>query len=306
MKGLVARARQHPRVSLGVMAGILLVVASVALPPGSVRQAGAANSQVGRVHADAQPTHGKIFVLVIGTDARHGNPTVANGDALHLVGVNTHTMKAGVLNFPRDCWVNIPGHGTGKINSSLADGGPKLVAKTIESITHIKIDYYLMTGFNGFQGALHSLGNLRIVIPTNVEDRGFSGANLQAGVHYLPGYKVLQYARARHPFPHGDLDRTNHQGDILKALQRKLVGEVSHNPGSLMKWIAVAQKYTLEDLSAAELFHLGILASQIKPHDIGNVNVPVSLGSVGAASVDFIKDSEASRIYSRFRKNASL
>jgi LCP family protein required for cell wall assembly len=307
MTRIASILRRRPRLALGAaLACAVILVGSVLPLAGGDRPAAAAAFAVGRVHKQFQPNDGKVFVLVIGSDARQGNPTAANGDAIHLLGINTRTMKGGILNFPRDCWVSIPGHGTGKINSSLARGGPELMVRTIESLTGMHIDYWLMTGFEGFQGAVHALGNLRMTIPTNVYDVGYSGANLKAGTYTLPAYKVLQYARARHPFPHGDLDRSRHQANILLALLAKLRSQVESNPGVLMKWIAVARKYTNENLSAEELFRLGILASQVRRKDVGNVNVPVGLGSVGAASVDFIQTGQARSIYRRFKEKGSL
>lgn len=309
MRELRRALRRRPRMTLAIVLTAVVAVLATLLPGGrSGDRAAAALAAVtvGRVHKQFQPNHGKIFVLVVGTDARTGNPLVANGDAIHLVGINTKTMKAGVLNFPRDCWVNIPGHGSGKINSSFSAGGPELMAKTVESLTGIHIDYWLVTAFQGFQGALEHLGVLKIHIPYDINDRGYSGAVLQAGTQKLPGWKVLQYARARHTLPHGDLARTKHQGQILVALLRKLRTEVGRSPGSLMRWIAVARRFTRENLPPDDLFRLGILASQVRPHDVGNVNVPVTLGSVGPASVDFIRDAAAHRIYARFKEHASL
>jgi hypothetical protein len=53
------------------------------------------------------------------------------------------------------------------------------------------------------------------------------------------------------------------------------------------------------------MFKLGVLASQVKAKNVGNVTVPVSVGSAGAASVVFIS-SGARSIYQRFREKASL
>jgi hypothetical protein len=59
------------------------------------------------------------------------------------------------------------------------------------------------------------------------------------------------------------------------------------------------------NISAREIFRLGILTSQVKPSMVKNVTVPVSLGSVGAASVVFIQPG-AHSIYARFKKKGSL
>jgi hypothetical protein len=69
--------------------------------------------------------------------------------------------------------------------------------------------------------------------------------------------------------------------------------------------MAVARQHARLNIPAREMFRLAVLTSQVRPHDVGNVTVPVSLGSVGAASVVFIQP-EAHSIYARFRRTASL
>jgi LCP family protein required for cell wall assembly len=281
---------------------VIAILASIValLPAIGPRRSAAAPLLAGRVHAEYQPNHGKIFILVIGSDARSGNPDGANADAIHIVGINTHTMKGGILNFPRDSWVN-----GSKINSSMLRGGPLNLAQTLESLTGIHLDYWVMTGFFGFTHIVRALDGLKMHIPTEVHDAGFSGANLNAGTQVLAPGQALAYVRARHPFRDGDLARTTHQADLLLALLRKFKGNVADGPASLLRWISVARQYTRLDIPPQEMFHLAILASQLSATDIGNVTVPASLGMVGAASVVYISPS-AHSIYARFRKHASL
>jgi polyisoprenyl-teichoic acid--peptidoglycan teichoic acid transferase len=259
---------------------------------------------VGRLHKSYQPTSGKLFVLVIGSDARSGNPNL-RADALHLVGLNTKTMRGGILNFPRDSWVPIPGRGSGKINEALYLGGPELQARTVESLTGIKIDYYVLTGFQGFQSIVKALGGVRIRIRRGIFDPGGSGAKIKAGTKELNPPSALAFVRTRKAFPHGDIDRTTNQGRFLLALLRQLRSEVSANPAALLKWIATGKQHTRLNISITETFRLAVLASQVSPQKVGNVTVPVSLGSVGAASVVFISPA-AKKIYRRFKKTGSL
>jgi LCP family protein required for cell wall assembly len=260
---------------------------------------------IGRVHSRFQPEDGKIFVLVIGNDARSGNPDRALADAIHIAGINTKSMRGGILNFPRDCWVDIPGYGSAKINESLFAGGPEKVAETIEHLTGIRLDYWVMVGFEGFEDLIKGVGAIKMRIPSPVYDIGGSGAHLDAGVQHLTYWEALSYVRTRHPFPHGDIDRTTNQASFLIAMLRNLQHDVKRNPAALLKWMSVTRDVTRLNVSPRELFKLGILASQVKPGNIRNVTVPVSLGMVGAASVDYISGS-ASSIYSKFKKNASL
>jgi polyisoprenyl-teichoic acid--peptidoglycan teichoic acid transferase len=282
----------------------ILVGVVVALFPnvGDVPSSAAAIS-IGRVHARFQPIKGKLFVLVIGNDARQGNPNGALADAIHLVGIDTTTMKAGILNFPRDCWVNIPGIGMDKINASLLHGSPELVARTVESLTGIRIDYWVMTGFGGFYGIVKKLGKIAVQVPQDLYDPSGSGADLSAGRHKLGPLQALSFVRDRHDFPNGDVDRTANQAAFLVDLLKTMRRDVARRPVSLLKWIAVARRYTRLDISLGELFRLAILASDVSPQHVHSVTVPVTFGFEGAESVVFISPA-ASSIYSRFKKKA--
>ncbi|MGH2791608.1 MAG: LCP family protein [Actinomycetota bacterium] len=259
----------------------------------------------GRVHQDFQPRDGKVFVLIIGNDARSGNPDRSRADAIHLAGINTRTMKGGVLNFPRDSYINIPGSGSGRINEALYRGGPELVVRSVESLTGIRIDYWLMTGFVGFQKAIEDLGRVPMKINQGIYDQGGSGAKIPAGTEWLYGASSLAYVRTRKAFAGGDIARTTNQGKYLLALLRKLRTDIERNPASMFEWMGVARKWTRLDIPPDELFRLAVLASQVKPGDVGNVTVPVTVGSAGAASVVFIQP-EANSIYSRFKAKGSL
>jgi polyisoprenyl-teichoic acid--peptidoglycan teichoic acid transferase len=284
---------------------LLLISVVVGLVPAWGDQGRGSKVLFGRAHDDYQPSRGKLFVLVIGNDARSGNPDRSRADAIHIVGVNTRTMKAGILNFPRDSWVNIPGSGSGRINEALYRGGPQLLVKTIESITHIKIDYWVMTGFQGFQGLIRDIGRVRMFIPKDIYDPTGSGARLQRGAQNLGPINLLAYVRTRHSFSTGDFARSKHQADALIAMLRKLHEEVGRTPGTLLHWIGAVQHHTRLNVGPADLFRLGVLATQMPVRRVGNVTVPGSAGSAGAASVVFLSPS-AGRIYARFKRHASL
>jgi polyisoprenyl-teichoic acid--peptidoglycan teichoic acid transferase len=258
----------------------------------------------GRVHKTFHPNKGKIFVLIIGSDARHGNPNL-RADAIHIAGINTRTMRGGILNFPRDSWVNIPGHGSAKINEALNRGGPQLLARTLEHETGIRIDYWVMVGFQGFERIIHRLGPVQMRLARPIYDAGGSGARLRAGKQRLRPAEALAFVRTRKAFSAGDIARTTNQGRFLLALLRKLRSNVETKPATLLKWMAVARENTRLNLSPEDMFRLAILTSQVSPRRVGNVTVPVSLGSVGAASVVFISQA-ANRLYRRFERKGSL
>jgi LCP family protein required for cell wall assembly len=287
-------------------AGLLMLVIAIAISATSlVATPHAAELIVGRVHEEYQPTDGKVFILVIGNDARAGNPLNSRSDAIHIVGINSKTLRGGILNFPRDSWVPIPGYGTSKINEALYHGGPDLLAQTLENLTGIRLDYWVMVGFEDFRKIIQGLGGVKMTLPTAVHDPTGSGASLRAGTQVLGGHQSLAYLRTRHSFGGGDISRTTNQGTFLKALLRKLRAQTDRSPAALLRWMSITQRYARYDLSADEMLRLGVTATKIKPSTVGNVTVPVSVGSVGAASVVFISPS-AQGIYERFRENGEL
>jgi LCP family protein required for cell wall assembly len=244
-------------------------------------------------------------VLVIGNDARAGNPDRSRADALHVVGLDTKTMRGGILNFPRDSWVNIPGHGAGRINEALYLGGPRLLAATVESVTGIRLDYWVMTGFEGFIRIVRGIGQVPLRVRQDIYDPTGSGANLKAGQDWLDAHESLAFTRTRKVLPGGDVDRTTNQGRFLLALLGKLRTRVARDPGTVLDWIAIARRNTRLDMTPEESFRLGVLATQVRPRDVGNVTVPVSIGSVGSASVVFISPG-AGPIFTRFARTARL
>ena len=287
--------------ALGALIALVCVLVPIVGRPAGTE---AAALTIGRVHESFQPTEGKIFILVIGSDARAGNPIRSRADAVHIVGINTENMRGGILNFPRDSWVNAPGVGSTKLTEALYHGGPVVLAKTLEQLTGIRIDYWVMTAFEGFQGIIKDLDGVKIRLAQDVYDSG-SGAKLDKGTQVLGFRASLAYNRSRKAFAGGDVARTTNQGDFLIALLRKLRDDVARDPTRLLDWIATTRQHTELSVPADEQFELGVLASYIDPKDVKNVTIPVSIGAVGAASVVFI-DPGANSLYQRFRENGYL
>jgi LCP family protein required for cell wall assembly len=291
-----------------VLIGMVALVTALVPPLGPEKSSGRigprAALKIGRVHDRFQPTKGKIFVLIMGSDARYGNKNT-NADAIHIAGINTKTMRGGILNFPRDSWVDIPGHGSAKINTALHAGGPRLVARTLEKLTRIRLDYWVLVGFQGFEDIIRGLGGVRVKLRRAINDPGGSGAKLRAGERRLGGRASLAYVRTRKAFKHGDIRRTTNQARFLLAMLRELRRDVENHPISLLRWMEVARRYTRLNVSPREMYRLALLASQAAPWKIDNVTVPATLGWAGPQSVVFIRPG-AKKLYKRFKKHGSL
>jgi LCP family protein required for cell wall assembly len=245
-----------------------------------------------------------VWVLAIGSDARPGGDMrKSNGDSIHLIGVDPGTGVGTVLGFPRDSWVQIPGHGTGKINSALAMGGPKLMAETVRKVTGLPVDYYVLTAFEGFQKIVDELGGVNVQVDKRMNDK-FSGARFDPGWHNMNGGQALAYSRDRHDVANGDFTRSLHQGNVMMSGLAKLRAEVGDDAG-LQHWIGVLLRHADLDSPPQQLLPLAALARKLDPAKITNIVVPGRVGTAGSASVVYLTD-EARKLFLDLRPDAAI
>jgi polyisoprenyl-teichoic acid--peptidoglycan teichoic acid transferase len=185
--------------------------------------------------------------------------------------------------------------GQRKINESLYEGGPELVVETVEELTGIPIDYYVLTSFQGVVSMVNHIGGLEVDIPYAMSDPA-SGAFFEPGVQELDGQDTLALARNRKSTPDGDFSRSENQGRILLSALERFRDDVADDPITLFRWIALGSAHIITDLDITEKLDLALLALQLEPGDVQNMVLPGSNGMVGEASVVFLSDS-AQAIY---------
>jgi polyisoprenyl-teichoic acid--peptidoglycan teichoic acid transferase len=293
------------------MAVVVAVMAALAVPafratgrsgPGRPVSMVEIHSAHGASYVPALQGKRPLFILVLGSDARAGQSvTKQRSDSIHIIGVDLVRHRATILGFPRDSWVHIPGHGSTKINSAMSLGGPALTVRTVESITGIRIDFWMLTSFGGLRRMVNGIGGFRVHVPRPMHDR-FSGANFSRGTHHFNGSKALAFARDRHDVPGGDLGRSRNQGRLMMAALSQLRRVFDKDPGRIFKWIAVGWRNIQTDLSVRTLLELALTANSIPLSHVKNLVVPARVGKVGSASVVFITGA-ARRIYADMRKN---
>ncbi len=199
-------------------------------------------SKVEKVDADPSgarpPQQPGTTYLLVGSDSRAGltrkqELSLGTGRAS---GRRTDTIMllhtgAGpnlLMSIPRDSIVDIPGVGRTKINAAFAYGGPKLLVKTIESETGVRIDDYVEIGFGGFVNVVDAVGGIRIC-PTQAMKDPLANLDIQKGCQHVDGKVALGYARSRHVSGLGDIDRAHHQREVVSA-----VGHAAVSPWSVL------------------------------------------------------------------------
>jgi LCP family protein required for cell wall assembly len=209
--------------------GVALLVLLVAL----VGLAVWVDSRLNRVDAladyDGRPaaTPGADW-LIVGSDSRQGldearrrelgtgQAAGRRADTMMLL----HIPRAGgdpvLISLPRDSYVPIPGHGRNKLNAAYAFGGPKLLARTVEGVTGIRLDRYMEVGFDGFASVVDAAGGVQICPDRAMRDP-MAGLNVKAGCQVVGSKQALAYVRTR-AGGRGDLDRVERQQEFLGSL----------------------------------------------------------------------------------------
>jgi polyisoprenyl-teichoic acid--peptidoglycan teichoic acid transferase len=236
-------------------------------------------------------------VLVVGSDARPGQAVDhSRGDSLHIVGLDGHG-GGGVLGIPRDSYVPLATGGRGKINSALTFGGPVGLQRTVTSLSGVRLEGYLITGFGGFQKLINGIGRLPVKVPVAVKDV-MSGAHVRVGVNNLNGAQALAYGRARHGVAGGDFGRSANQGRIIMAAAgfAKLLG-----PAKLPALLGKAAPNIATNLSAEQVL---TLAAGVFVTNPGKVNNRVVIGGFGMTSDGqsiVLLDANARRMFADIR-----
>ena len=197
-----------------------------------------------------------FFVLALGSDGRAGLDG-ERSDAIHVIGVNPAAGQATIINLPRDTWVDIPGHGQGRINEAYQYGGPQLAAETVAALTGAHPALVAVTTFDGLVAMVDEMGGLDVGINMPMDDMN-SGAAFEPGIQRLNGGQVLAYSRNRH-IPGGDLTRTQHQGEVLVAALSQLRNEGGGPLAALRKLSIFVRHTRVEGVSVTDLYRLGLV-----------------------------------------------
>lgn len=226
-----------------------------------------------------------LFVLAIGSDARRGQSVSrTRADSLHIIGVDPRTRRASIVGIPRDSYVPIPGVGTRKINEALFYGGPELTVRTVERLTGINIDAYLLTGFGDFRRMVDKVGGIQTRIPYRMSDAA-SEAFFRPGKKRLSGRQALAFSRNRHDAPGGDFGRSLNQGRLIVSALGEFRKDLSKHPGALIKWVVAGAWHVKTDLGLGQMVELLHAAASLEPRRIKDRVVAGSGATVGGASV---------------------
>jgi polyisoprenyl-teichoic acid--peptidoglycan teichoic acid transferase len=239
----------------------------------------------------ATPVAGKgSNFLFIGSDAgpdRSG----ARSDVIMLVHIPEDRHNVTFIHFPRDLYVDIPGHGKDKINASFAYGGAPLLVETLQNLTGAHVDHVAKIGFEGFKNMTDAVGGVDVYVAESSHQDKYT---FTAGTTmHMTGEMALEFVRSRYELSEGDISRGQRQQEFLKALMLKVVaGDTLTNPVKLAGLVDAATKNLTVDqsLNIGETQQLALSLRNVRSYDVRFITAPFtgfSTTSAGA-SIDVV------------------
>jgi LCP family protein required for cell wall assembly len=199
-----------------------------------------------------------------------------------LLYLDPNAQHAVILSLPRDLYVDIPGHGQGRINTAYGwgkedgTGGLALAQQTVSRALGIPIQHVALVDFETFVTVVDAIGGIDVEVPYDISDPdypdsgiGFDPFYISAGHHHLDGATALKYARTRATYG-GDFDRTARQRQVVIAI-REQVTQLDLLPDLIAQspqlWSALQGAFE-SDLTLAEMVDLAVTASRIPADQI--------------------------------------
>jgi LCP family protein required for cell wall assembly len=232
-----------------------------------------------------------LDVLLIGSDTRVGKGNGVAGetpglsDTTILLHLSADRKLAYGVSLPRDAMVERPTcerkHGGGtdpgglsQFNEAYAVGGPGCTMRTVEQLTGIRIEHFVVIDFRGFKKMVDALGGVEVCVPREVNDTT-GHINLPAGTYNVKGQRALDYVRVRHDIgtaENGDIGRMKRQQTFLASMANKAVsaGTLVNLP-KLYKFLNAATKSLTTDPGLASLAKLTGLAQSFKGIGLDNI-----------------------------------
>lgn len=205
-----------------------------------------ASDQLRRVDAlsSMADTPGETW-LIVGSDSRSDGAiadTTTAGQRADSVMVlhKAENGQVSLTSLPRDTYVNIPGYGEDKINASYSYGGAKLLVKTVEGLTKMKVNHYVEVGMGGVKNVVDAVGGVEACLDYDVDDHdsGLIWNTAQGKCQQVNGEKALAFSRMRKSDPTGDIGRGLRQRAIISAAVKKAMSPSTLlNPSATSKLV---------------------------------------------------------------------
>lgn len=249
---------------------------------------------------------GSVTFLLMGSDERtgkgnkgYGSFEGARSDTTMLVHVYPERDSAVVVSIPRDTLVDLPHckdpdgrvlpRGRDRFNAAFDRGGPGCTIKTVEAMTGLTVDHFVVLDFNGFKRTIDALGGVEVCLTRPLQDT-LSGVDLPAGRTRVSGEDALAFVRVRHNIGDGsDISRINRQQLFVSSLIQEVTDTgLLTDPLRVWRVLRESSKSIATNPELADsqgLISLATSLSGLRPKDITFITLPWLPSGDGATIV---------------------
>lgn len=219
--------------------------------------------------AEANKITKEPFVVYLsGVDNRGELTENARSDVNILAVVNPVTKQAALINTPRDYYVDLAGTESKDKLTHAGLYGVETSMATLGNLYGVDVDHYIRINFAGFISIIDAIGGVDVYSDqafTSVGSPGYYDPTTFAeGWNHLDGKSALAFARERHAFKTGDIQRGINQMKVIDAMANKL-----KSPALLMSFSKLMDaaadcfvtSFSQEQISALVRMQLGDLAN---------------------------------------------
>ena len=177
--------------------------------------------------AEANKITKEPFVIYLsGVDTRGELTEKARSDVNILAVVNPQTKQVALINTPRDYYVDLAGTNSKDKLTHAGLYGVETSMATLGNLYGINVDHYIRINFAGFINIVDALGGVDVYSDqafTSVGSPGYYDPTTFAeGWNHLDGKSALAFARERHAFASGDIQRGINQMKVIDAMMNKI------------------------------------------------------------------------------------
>ena len=206
--------------------------------------------------AEAKKITKEPFVVYLsGVDTRGDLTEKARSDVNILAAVNPVTKQVVLINTPRDYYVDLAGTNSKDKLTHAGLYGVQTSMDTLGNLYGVDVQHYIRINFAGFINIVDALGGVDVYSDqafTSVGSPGYyDPTTFVEGWNHLDGKAALAFARERHAFKTGDVQRGINQMKVIDAMLNKI-----KSPALLMGFSKIMD-------SAADCFVTSLSQNQI-------------------------------------------
>lgn len=223
-----------------------------------------------------------------------------NSDVIMLVSISKSLGKIGVLQIPRDSYINIDGKNYHKINAVYSEGcrraynagqrdeqvhsaGSHALSTFLEGSLGVKISGHASVTTSGLSRIVDTIGGIDLNIPTDLSYDDNSQnlhISLKAGPNHLSGDLAVKFVRCR-KYVNADYGRMNAQRLFMSAVFKKVKNELSVK--SMVELLKCAYQNVNTDIEMSDALSLAKVGLKIDEDNISMENLVGKSVKVGSA-----------------------